>query len=278
MMKRWLVALCAIPVMGLAAVIAPHPIRAQSGQLVDIQGNSYSPSVLTISVGDYVDWINFDAVDHTATSDTGAWDTGTISGVQMLNGVTVISGSEDIHFNTAGTYPYHDRFQPSMHGTIVVQEAATDSPTPTATSTPAPTPTPTPTPTQTPTSTATPTVTPTATSTATPTATPVVLRLKLAVKGSLRARHTGSMQVTVSSGPIASRSDAHYADPSARVTGVRVTVDGRKVGIPRILHGKTDQRGIATFKNLRPVKAGTVKVSAIKSGFVSASVKVSVRP
>ena len=266
-MKRWLIVLCAIPVLTLAAFIAPHPTRAQSGRLVNIQGNSYSPDVLTISVGDYVDWINFDTVDHTATSDTGAWDTGTISGVQMVNGVTHISGSSDIYFNAAGTYPYHDKFYPSMHGTIVVQEAATNSPT--ATFTPAPTSTLTPTPTQTPTSTATPT--------ATSTATAVVPRLKLSVKGSLRARHSGSMQVTVSSGPTAAGVDAHYADPSAGVTGARVTVDGHKVGMKRVLHGKTDRRGITTFKNLHPLKAGTIKVSATKAGFVSAAITVRVR-
>jgi hypothetical protein len=60
--------------------------------------------------------------------------------------------------------------------------------------------------------------------------------------------------------------------------GAGVTVDGRKVGITRVLHGKTDQRGIAAFKNLRPAKAGTVTVSATKPGFMSATIKVSVRP
>jgi hypothetical protein len=70
--------------------------------------------------------------------------------------------------------------------------AAGPPPTPPATVTPTASPTSTPTPTQVPTSTATPTAAPTATSTATPTATAVVPRLKLAVKGSLRAKHTGS--------------------------------------------------------------------------------------
>ena len=153
---------------------------------------------------------------------------------------------------------------------------AAAGPTPTETATV--TPTASPTPTQAPTSTATPTVTPTATSTATPTATTVVPRLKISVRGSLRAHHTGSMQVTVSSGPLIPRVNAHDANASARVTGARVTVDGRKVGMKQVLHGKTNQRGIATFKNLHPLKAGTVKVSATKAGFVSATIKVSVRP
>lgn len=134
---------------------------------------------------------------------------------------------------------------------------------PAATETVPPTASPTPTATNVPTSTATPTVTPTAT----PTAPSVALGLKLAVTGFLRAGHSGSIQVTVSSDRIA-----------APVRGAGITVDGRKVGMKQVLHRNTDPRGIATFKHLRPLKAGTVKVSARKSGFVSATTRVSVRP
>jgi hypothetical protein len=152
------------------------------------------------------------------------------------------------------------------------------NPTPTPTPTPTATPTMTPTPTQVTPSTATPTVAPTTTPTATPIATAVVLRLKLSVRGSLRANRTGSISVSVSESSAARGANVSRLALKARVTGASVSVDGRKVGITRVLHGKTDQRGIATFRNLRPVKAGTVKVSATKSGFVSASIKVTVRP
>jgi plastocyanin len=78
-----------IAVLGLAVFLAGASLlapaqtsRAQSSEFVFIGPDAYSPAILTVTVGARVAWINNDSVDHTATSDTGAWDTGTIPGVQ----------------------------------------------------------------------------------------------------------------------------------------------------------------------------------------------------
>ena len=160
-MKRWFLLVCTVLLVGLTGLVAPQPTHAQVPHLVTIQNGAYSPDMLTIAVGDYIDWLNLDSTDHTATRDTGAWDTGTISSVQTINGVAVTHGSEDIYFITPGTYPYHDTFNAAMRGTIVVQAVnePSASPTETAVSTATPSPTPLPTATAVPTATSAPTAT-----------------------------------------------------------------------------------------------------------------------
>lgn len=139
-------ALCAL----LAAFFAQRPASAADGS-VSIASFAFSPASVTINVGDSVTWTNNQAgVSHAVTSDTGAFDSGTLS-----------SGGVFSHtFSTAGTFAYHCNIHPSMQGTVIVQSATGPTNTPQATATqPAATNTP-----------ATPTST-TAASTATPTAT-----------------------------------------------------------------------------------------------------------
>ncbi len=83
-----------------------------SGNTVVIDNFNYSPSSITVSVGDKVVWRNDDNVSHTVTSDTGSeLDSGSMS-----------SGNTYEHtFNTAGTYPYHCTFHAGMTGTVIVQ-------------------------------------------------------------------------------------------------------------------------------------------------------------
>jgi plastocyanin len=72
---------------------------------------SFGPSTLTVAKGTTVTWQNNDGIAHTATSDTGAWDSGTIPA----------GGSKGVTFNTAGTFPYHCTVHPMMTATIIVQ-------------------------------------------------------------------------------------------------------------------------------------------------------------
>ncbi len=85
-------------------------------------------------------WVNNDTVPHTATSDTGVWDSGTLNPGQSFS----------FTFNDAGTFPYHCAIHgaASMSGTIVVENA---SPTPSASPTEPPPLTPVVTPTELPT-------------------------------------------------------------------------------------------------------------------------------
>jgi len=99
---------------------------------VNIRDFSFNPSSFTLQVGDVVRWENTGAVPHTASSDTGVWDSGTLSP----------GGVFSHQFLTPGTFPYFCRIHPSMmRATITVQ-----GPAPTATAVPSPPPTQTPAP------------------------------------------------------------------------------------------------------------------------------------
>jgi plastocyanin len=91
-------------------------------QIVTCTGFSgcFSPNPIQIQAGSTVTWTNSTSLTHTATSDTGAWDTGNIA-----SGGT----SASITFNQPGTFSYHCTIHPTMRGSIIVTAAATASPT-----------------------------------------------------------------------------------------------------------------------------------------------------
>jgi plastocyanin len=72
---------------------------------------AYSPNPISVSVGTTIKWVNNDSTAHTATSNNGAFDTGTISA----------GGQVSKQFNSTGTFPYHCTFHPGMVATINVQ-------------------------------------------------------------------------------------------------------------------------------------------------------------
>ena len=120
-MRRLLLAL-AIVVPGwllgsLAASAANTP--AQIVNCAGVPPWCFSPKPIQVTVGSTVSWTNATAPVHTATSDTGAWDTGNIA-----PGAT----SSAISFPTAGTFAYHCAIHPSMTGSVVVSAAAASSP------------------------------------------------------------------------------------------------------------------------------------------------------
>ena len=102
-----IVSVIAVP----AALAADHP--------VDIAGFAFSPTSITIRMGDSVTWANADAQSHTATADDGSFDTGTVT----------TSTPKSVTFSTAGTVAYHCRIHPAMTGTIVVEAATGTAPT-----------------------------------------------------------------------------------------------------------------------------------------------------
>jgi len=89
----------------------------------------YSPDPIRITARSTVTWMNATALAHTATAESGGWDTGAIA-----SGAT----SAGIAFNTPGTFAYHCRFHADMHGTVIVSAAVSTTPVPTtrATTTP----------------------------------------------------------------------------------------------------------------------------------------------
>ena len=81
---------------------------------VTIADFAFSPPMLTITAGDTVTWTNEDPVIHTATSATGAFDSGDLAQ----------GASFSFTFTTPGTYAYVCTPHPDMTGQIVVQAAA----------------------------------------------------------------------------------------------------------------------------------------------------------
>lgn len=124
--------------------------QLQPTAYITVTDNLFQPQNLSINAGTTVVWTNNGNAPHTATSDTGVWDSGTFTRGQTSSRT----------FDTPGSFPYHCLFHQGlgMVGTITVlgtQPTATPTRV-TATATPTPllataTPTPLP-PTATPTS------------------------------------------------------------------------------------------------------------------------------
>ena len=76
---------------------------------VTIEGITFGSIDRPIKVGDTIEWINKDPVDHTATDKAGAWD------------VVIPAGKRArVVLRDAGTFEYYCRFHPNMTARIVV--------------------------------------------------------------------------------------------------------------------------------------------------------------
>jgi plastocyanin len=87
--------------IALAAALLVAGMFAAEGRAapvqVDISGNAYDPSPLTVAVGTTVRWTNSDFVQHTVTSTTGAFGSGYLNNGQSFEHT----------FGAAGTYNYY---------------------------------------------------------------------------------------------------------------------------------------------------------------------------
>ena len=83
---------------------APHSVI--------IQNFAFSQSSITIKKGDNVVWINKDSASHIITSDTGDFNSQTLT----------TNDSYNHDFNTIGVFNYHCAIHPSMKGKITVTE------------------------------------------------------------------------------------------------------------------------------------------------------------
>jgi plastocyanin len=82
---------------------------------VTIIGFAFSPSTVTVHVGDIIKWTNNDGTTHTATSDVGApfsFNSGNLSGS---------GGTFSYTTTTTGTATYYCAIHSSMTGTVIVQ-------------------------------------------------------------------------------------------------------------------------------------------------------------
>lgn len=86
--------------------------RSPSGtHTVTIEGMRFHPERLTVARGDAVVWINKDLVPHTATSESGQFDS---KGIQTDKSWKFIAGQE-------GEFAYICTFHPAMKAVLLVQ-------------------------------------------------------------------------------------------------------------------------------------------------------------
>ena len=123
----WLTRLAVGGVFAASVACSSSTSPSCSGACVTIRDFSFSPSAMTIKVGTTVTWTNNGPSAHTATSDTGVWDSSTLgapSGGGAYGGGAA-GGTYQFTFNAPGTYNYHCKIHPpasypGFTGTITV--------------------------------------------------------------------------------------------------------------------------------------------------------------
>ena len=76
---------------------------------ITIHDLAFSPAQVNAKVGDTIEWVNSDFVDHTATAKDGAWD------------VAIAAGkSAQFKLVQPGAVAYYCKIHPNMTGTIHV--------------------------------------------------------------------------------------------------------------------------------------------------------------
>lgn len=113
-------ALVAVLTLGLVGIAAPQSSAGLScDRTIAIQGSAFTPDLAKKVVQDdlVMCWENHDGVNHTATSNSGMFDTGII-----MSGVTA---GETLY--GAGSYAYHCQIHAFMAGTFKVRPAVSDA-------------------------------------------------------------------------------------------------------------------------------------------------------
>lgn len=94
----------------LAFVVSGLSVSAQAKTIrVTIYKLDFTPVVVHAKVGDTIEWINKDALAHTATAKNGAW-----------NVLLKPKKSGHIVLKKAGSIDYFCKFHPNMKGRVVV--------------------------------------------------------------------------------------------------------------------------------------------------------------
>ena len=120
-MRTFVIAFCAaLALTGAAVAQAPSttpspdavPTNAAGpSAIVHIKNYTYTPSPVTIKVGQSVAWIDDDQNAHTVTAVDASFDSGNID-----NG-----GTYTHTFIKAGTYAYYCTYHTYMKGTVIVK-------------------------------------------------------------------------------------------------------------------------------------------------------------
>jgi plastocyanin len=110
------------PVRAFAAIIALAMLIAAPASAVppkkttiNIAGMAYSPTPVTVRVGETVEWVNKDVVDHTATEKNAA-------SKEALWNVSIAPGkSATVVMKTRGSFDYFCRYHPNMVARLTVK-------------------------------------------------------------------------------------------------------------------------------------------------------------
>ena len=98
------ISLAAFVALGLLSV------RAQAETIqVTIDKLVFAPTEVNVKVGDTVEWVNKDALAHTATATNGDW-----------NVVTGPKQSGRVVLKKAGAVDYFCKYHPNMKGRVIV--------------------------------------------------------------------------------------------------------------------------------------------------------------
>lgn len=101
--------------MNMSASSSQASNSAVATDTIAIKDYDFAPMAVKVKAGTQVTWTNQDSVHHTVTMDDGS-SGGPQSG-DMAKGDTY-----SYTFKKAGTYAYHCKIHPEMHGTVVVTE------------------------------------------------------------------------------------------------------------------------------------------------------------
>ena len=94
----------------------PECVNPANLLTVTIRNGVYSPNPVMVRVGQSLNWLNSDAVAHTAT-DPGVFDIGSIA-----PGSAHSTNGDGVMFNTVGTYNYHCTLHANETATIIVTQ------------------------------------------------------------------------------------------------------------------------------------------------------------
>lgn len=92
---------------------APAPAPQTSTYNVAIKNFAYAPATITVKKGDKIIFKNDDTMGHTVTSDSGKFDSGNLG-----QGASFTLDTKNL---APGSYPYHCTPHPFMTATIIVK-------------------------------------------------------------------------------------------------------------------------------------------------------------
>lgn len=99
------------PLLAAGAEANPEKTPELPKHIVSIQHYKYMPEVLTIPVGDTIEWKNSDDVPHTATSTQKGFDSGNLP----------TGGTWEFHTTKPGEYFYYCTYHPNMKAKVIVK-------------------------------------------------------------------------------------------------------------------------------------------------------------